>query len=198
MFVLPDDRVFLIDISNALDVLWEQYEEAAKRDPSFFSSRYQKAKAKWLEQEVKKCLSKIFPHDCIYINLSYPDPNKDLGIAEIDCIVDWGPFLVLIESKAKQFQVKSQLGNVARLYADIKANITDAFDQVKRAARYIEIVDKAGSNSIKIDSVQNSITIESAMQLKIKSQTIEIESGTMMTIKAGATLTIQGTLVQIN
>jgi uncharacterized protein involved in type VI secretion and phage assembly len=62
----------------------------------------------------------------------------------------------------------------------------------------IEVVDKTGSNSIKIDSVQNSITIESAMQLKIKAQTIDIESGTMMTIKAGATLTIQGTLVKIN
>lgn len=62
----------------------------------------------------------------------------------------------------------------------------------------IEIVDKTGNNSIKIDSVQNSITIESAMQLKLKSQMIEIESGTMMSIKAGATLTIQGALVKIN
>ena len=62
----------------------------------------------------------------------------------------------------------------------------------------IEIVDKTGSNSIKIDSVANNINVESAMQLKIKAQTIEIESGTTMTIKAGATLTLQGTLIQIN
>lgn len=62
----------------------------------------------------------------------------------------------------------------------------------------IEVVDKTGSNFVKIDSVQSSITIESAMQLKIKSQMIEIEAGTMMTIKAGAVLTIQGTLVKIN
>jgi len=62
----------------------------------------------------------------------------------------------------------------------------------------IEIVDKTGSNSIKIDSVANSINVESAMQLKIKAQTIEIESGTTITIKAGATLTLQGALIQIN
>jgi uncharacterized protein involved in type VI secretion and phage assembly len=62
----------------------------------------------------------------------------------------------------------------------------------------IEIVDKTGSNSVKMDSVQNSISIESAMKLKIKSQMIEIESGTMMKIKAGATLTIEGALVKIN
>ncbi|MEW6172907.1 MAG: phage baseplate assembly protein V, partial [Bacillota bacterium] len=60
----------------------------------------------------------------------------------------------------------------------------------------IELVDKTGSNSIKIDSVQNTIAIESAMNLKIKAQMVEIEAGGTMTIKAGATLTIKGALVQ--
>jgi uncharacterized protein involved in type VI secretion and phage assembly len=62
----------------------------------------------------------------------------------------------------------------------------------------IEIIDKTGSNKITIDSVQNSLNIESTMQLKIKSQMIEIEAGGMMTIKAGATLTLQGALIKIN
>lgn len=62
----------------------------------------------------------------------------------------------------------------------------------------IEIVDKSGSNKVAIDSVQNSITIESGLQLKIKAQIIEIEAGAAMTLKAGATLTIQGALVKIN
>jgi uncharacterized protein involved in type VI secretion and phage assembly len=62
----------------------------------------------------------------------------------------------------------------------------------------IEIVDKTGSNKIVFDSAANAIQVESAMKLSIKSQTIEIEAGSMMKIKAGATLTIQGALVQIN
>ncbi len=62
----------------------------------------------------------------------------------------------------------------------------------------IEIVDKTESNKITIDSVQKSLSIESTMKLKIKSQMIEIEASGMMTIKAGATLTIQGALVKIN
>jgi len=62
----------------------------------------------------------------------------------------------------------------------------------------IEIVDRTGANHVVIDAVQNSITITAALQLKIKAATVEIEADTMLTLKAGAVLTIQGALVQIN
>lgn len=62
----------------------------------------------------------------------------------------------------------------------------------------ITIADKTGSNTIEIDSVQNAMTISAQMKLSLKAQMIEIEAGTMMTMKAGATLTIQGALVRIN
>ncbi len=76
------------------------------------------------------------------MNLAYPDPDKDIGsVAEIDSIVNWGPFLVLVEAKAKQFRTESQLGDAGRLRSDIKANIEDAFEQGKRAARYIRETD---------------------------------------------------------
>ncbi|UVI27385.1 phage baseplate assembly protein V [Paenibacillus spongiae] len=62
----------------------------------------------------------------------------------------------------------------------------------------IEIVDHTGSNKIKMDSVQKEIHIESAMRLNLKSQMIEISADTTLTIKAGATLTLQGAMVNIN
>jgi uncharacterized protein involved in type VI secretion and phage assembly len=62
----------------------------------------------------------------------------------------------------------------------------------------IEIVDKTGGNKINIDSVQNSITIESALQLKIKATIVEIEATTSLTLKSNAVLTIQGLPVKIN
>lgn len=62
----------------------------------------------------------------------------------------------------------------------------------------IEIVDKTGSNKITIDSVQNSITMESALQLKIKATVVEIEGTTSLTLKSNAILTIQGLPVKIN
>ncbi len=62
----------------------------------------------------------------------------------------------------------------------------------------IEIIDKTENNKIIIDSAQNSIDIESAMQLKIKSNTVEIEGTTSLTLKSNAALTIQGMPVKIN
>lgn len=62
----------------------------------------------------------------------------------------------------------------------------------------IEIVDKAGSNKMTIDSVKNAITIESAAQLNIKSNMVTIEGTGSLTLKSNANVTIQGALVKIN
>ena len=62
----------------------------------------------------------------------------------------------------------------------------------------IEFMDKTGSNKISIDSTQNSIEIESAMQLKIKSNVVEIEGTTALSLKSNAVLTIEGLPVKIN
>lgn len=62
----------------------------------------------------------------------------------------------------------------------------------------IEIIDKSGNNTIVIDSVQNSISIESAAALNIKSPTISIEADASLEIKSNGNLTLQGTLVRIN
>jgi uncharacterized protein involved in type VI secretion and phage assembly len=62
----------------------------------------------------------------------------------------------------------------------------------------ISIVDKSGSNSVEIDSNQNSIAIKSAMKLTIESQIIEIKAGATMKLEAGTTMTIKGAVVMIN
>ena len=78
-----------------------------------------------------------------------------------------------------------------------KAGHTIVLDD-SAGAEKIEIKDKTGNNTITIDSVQDSINIESAMQLKIKANVVEIEGTTSLTLKSNAALTIQGLPVKIN
>ncbi len=143
LFVLPDNRVILADISNALDCLWESFEQTARTDQTFYDKQYQRRKAEWLESKVLALLKQIFPSGHIYRKLSYPDPDKpDGSTTELDFAVLWPPFIVLIEAKARQFRMESQLGDPGRLRTDVKANIEDAFEQAKRALRYIDGIDR--------------------------------------------------------
>lgn len=138
LFVFPDKRVLIIDRPNAFDALWQKFELEAKNDPVFYQ-KYQETRTDWLENSIYHHVSKIFPSESIFTNLSYPDPEKEeKSTAEIDLIIQWGPFLVLIEAKARQFRLESQLGDIAKLTNDLKRNIEDAHFQAKRAVEYIE------------------------------------------------------------
>ncbi len=61
----------------------------------------------------------------------------------------------------------------------------------------VKVEDQQG-NTITIETGSGTMTIESKSQLKLKSQTIAIEAGASMEIKASGTLTLKGALVQIN
>jgi phage protein D len=71
----------------------------------------------------------------------------------------------------------------------------------------IELADKTGQNSIVIDGVANSVsvnatadlTLEALGKLKLKaSGAVEIESGAMMNIKSSGIMNVQGSMVKIN
>lgn len=61
----------------------------------------------------------------------------------------------------------------------------------------IKVEDGQG-NTITIETSSGAVTIESKGQLKLKSQSISIEAGASMEIKATGTLTLKGAVIQIN
>lgn len=134
---LNSGEILITHISNCLEVIKDRFEEIAKSNQTFYSKRYQRFKAKWSEKESKRLLSEIFPESTIYETLDYPDPDKINSSAELDMVVKWGPFIIIIEVKSKQFRYESKNGHVGRLRTDIKSNIEDAFNQSLRAIRYI-------------------------------------------------------------
>ena len=140
LYILNSGKVLMGTLSNCLDVLWDNFESIAKSDSKFYD-RYQKYKSKWLENTGRNYLERIFPKEYVYETLDYPNPDKD-GTTELDLAVTWGPFLLLIEAKAKQFRFESMRGDIGRLVTDLKQNIEVAHDQATRAIRYINANDK--------------------------------------------------------
>jgi hypothetical protein len=143
LFVLSQDRVLLCDLSNALDQLWAAFEEIARSEKTFFSGPYSSKRGIWLEEKTAVYLKRLFPEANVYQKLLYSDPDRPGGMTELDFAIHWPPFLILGEAKAAQFRLASQIGDVGKLRSDIKANIEDAFNQARRAARYIDSTSKA-------------------------------------------------------
>jgi len=138
LYELTDGRVILSDLSNTMDFLWEAFESVAKSDQFFYNKRYQKHKSKWVENKAIDYLKRIFPDSAVYQTLDYPDLSKNDGsTTELDIAVKWVPFLVIVEIKAKQFRLESQMGDAAKLRSDLKANIEDAHKQALRAIEYV-------------------------------------------------------------
>ena len=108
LYILNSGKVLIGNLSNCFDVLWDNFEGIAKSDSKLYD-RYQKYKSKWLESTGRKYLERIFPPESVYETLDYPNPDKS-GTTELDLAVKWGPFLLLVEAKAKQFRFESMRG----------------------------------------------------------------------------------------
>lgn len=144
LFIFHDDRVLVGDVSNTLDCLWDAIERQASADQDI-RARYKDVKAEWLEARTTQYLARVFGDDAVFRNLRYPEPDRpgERAEAELDAVVRWGPFLFLIEAKARQFRLKGLLGDVGRLRDDLKANVEDAFQQALRARRYLMMSESA-------------------------------------------------------
>ncbi|WP_374476764.1 phage baseplate assembly protein V [Zoogloea sp.] len=59
-------------------------------------------------------------------------------------------------------------------------------------------IDDGKGNSLHIDSKGGQLTVEAATKLSLKAPAISIESSGTLEIKAGATLTLQGAMININ
>jgi hypothetical protein len=142
LYVLGEQQVLICGWANALDSLWLAFEAAAREDTQLFD-RYQKRRGRALEQRIREALGRLFPKSCIYHAVSYPDPDRgDNATAELDLLVVWEPFVVLVEAKAGQFRLEGRLGDVGRLRTDLQATVGDAAGQIGRVLRYLGSVER--------------------------------------------------------
>jgi hypothetical protein len=138
VYYLSGDRLVFFDKSSVYDALFEAFDELTRSDTAFRDGKYVPRLSQWTEDEVCEHLRRIFPADSVFQSVVYPNPDEVGGETELDAAVLWGPFLLLLEVKGKQFRPRARTGDPARLRTDVKANVEDAFGQTNRAVRYIE------------------------------------------------------------
>ena len=124
---------------------------------------------------------------CLYSNEDKPAQNTDDGENNIKEIKTRSGHKLKFNDKEgeESLSLKSKSGH--------EIILDDSTGSEK-----LKIVDKTGQNKIEIDSVSNSIIINSNMNLKLKAKNIEINADATMTIKAKTLLKIKGLPVRIN
>lgn len=135
-YFLSNDRLMLLGTS-IYDALFDAFDRTTRTDLPFRDKRYVPHLSGWVEHEAVSYFVRLFPPSAVYRQLTYPDPDHPGGEAELDLAVLWGPFLLVVEVKGKQFRPRSRLGDPARLRDDLKDNIEEAFEQATRATRYL-------------------------------------------------------------
>lgn len=140
MVVLRDGAVVVHDITTALENLAERLSERLAANANL-AERWNKARGAHAEERAFEALERVLGRPNVFRNLTYPDPEKSGGQAEIDAVGVWAGWVVLVEVKAKRHFRFGDLGEVGRLRTDIKNNVHDGFLQASRAKRYMDTND---------------------------------------------------------
>lgn len=143
VYCLSDGSCLLATWSTVYDALFEAFDSCTRSNQLFRDKKYTRHLSSWTETNTVEYLKRVFPSDAVFGSLYYPDPDIPGGETELDAAVLWGPFLLIVEIKAKQFRDEARLGASKPFVSDFKNNIEDAYKQCLRAVRYIDSVDTA-------------------------------------------------------
>lgn len=127
-------------IPNFQMIAWnfrQLIEDEIKRNEKLWSEYDKKFKAKFLEEESIKVISKILPQCEIYKSLFYKPENEETP-CELDAMVIYDTTIVLVEAKSCIYSKPARRGGLKRLEKDIYKNIEYAYVQANRTRGYIE------------------------------------------------------------
>ncbi|GEM_PF-1226657 len=151
MVVLGDGAVVVHDITTALEKLNDRLSERLSANAQLVE-RWNKTRGAHAEERVFNALERVLGRRNVFRNLTYPDPEKPGGQAEVDVVGVWAGWVVLVEVKAKRHFRFGDFGEVGRLRTDIKNNVHDGFLQALRAKKYLDtggickLMERSGEN----------------------------------------------------
>jgi hypothetical protein len=154
---LEEDHYFIpvpgLFLSFALELM-----EDVIRTVSSLPTKYEKRRAKFLEDEIKQLFVTAFPSAKAYRGSLWHDPNTGKDF-ENDLLVLIDSYQIIVEAKSGKVSDPARRGAASRLQKEIKGLIVDPSLQAKRFADYLQ--DNRGNHSFRtlsgtINEIDNS------------------------------------------
>lgn len=137
VYFTASDRAFSLQGTTLFDAIFNYFDDFARSDASL-RDQYAMLVSTWMEQAIAIQMGRLFPAGRIIRSACFPDPDNEGGETEADVVVHWGPFLLVLEAKAKRVPKDAIRGGSKSLKPTIRKNIQDAFVQATRVIRILE------------------------------------------------------------
>lgn len=133
---LENDRYFLPIPGLFLSFALELFEDLIRGIPDLLA-RYERRRAKFLEDEIERLFMSVFPSAKVYRGSLWDDPNTQKQF-ENDVLALIDSYQIIVEAKSGRVSAPALRGAAGRLENEIKDLIIDPSLQAKRFAQYLE------------------------------------------------------------
>jgi hypothetical protein len=136
LLLLQDDRVWLAsDPCYALYNLWEEFDRAYRRvSEKSYNKLYADKKTTWAGNVAGELLGQLLRGAVISYEQEYRDPPYE---GDIDVLVQWPPFLLIVEVKARQMPIQGFHGDIGALKKALDQNYWEAEKQVRKREAFL-------------------------------------------------------------
>lgn len=116
----------------------------ARADSCYHERSLLKSKSKYLEETGLRLITQLLPSCEAYQNLEYSViENGEEKRVELDGMLNYNDALVLLETKAGRISQSAKRGSTKRLVDNLEEIVGKAYEQGKRALKYIESNEEA-------------------------------------------------------
>ena len=136
MYFVSIDRLFITQVTILLDAVFAHYDEYL-RSYELLKNQYGQTVSTWMEDSIYSFMLNIFPKECVLKNACFFDQSTASSNRETDCLIKWGPIVIVLEAKGRKIDRDTIRLSKPGLRNILRKNIEDSFSQSNKVVKVL-------------------------------------------------------------
>lgn len=156
VYFVSKDKLFITQATILLDAIFAHYDEYLRNSESL-QNQYGQTVSTWMEDSIHSFMLRFFPEECVLKNACFFDQSTPSSNRETDCLIKWGPIVIILEAKGKKIDRDTIRLSKPGLRNILRKNIEDSFSQsnkvvkVLSTGKVIKFKEKCSDKTMSID-----------------------------------------------